>query len=151
MLFISGCPYKAKLCELRIRPEFDGYGFTFETERNGWQFHSHRVDKVELNSPAESSGLQPDDRIVEANGVSVIKKPHFEAIKEMKTFHSRLTLLLVDQECEKVLQESAADPSKESINVAHSALFDRPLSITGKLCMLSQCRPMISMNSFLLL
>lgn len=73
---------------------------------------------------------------MEVNGVSVIKKPQAEVIKAIKTFPLRVTLLLVDEVCEKFLQENAIDWSIKSVNVAHSETPDRP--ITGKFCILIQ-------------
>ena len=128
MHWILGCSCEAKLCDIRIHPGFDGYGFTFVTEPKGWPFQSHRINKIEHGSPAEESGLQQGDRIIEVNGVSVMKKPQAEAVKVIKTFPLRITLLLVDEVCEKFLHENAVDWSIKSVSVAHSGTPDRPIS-----------------------
>jgi len=52
----------ARLCHLKIWPDFDGYGFNLHADR---ATPGQYVGKVDEGSPAEAAGLRLNDHIVQ--------------------------------------------------------------------------------------
>ena len=84
---------RPRLCHLRKRPGFDGYGFNLHAEkgRTG-QF----VGKVDPGSPADQAGLREGDRIVEVNGVPVGAETHAQVVERVKAVPGETRFLVVD-------------------------------------------------------
>lgn len=62
--------FKARLCTLYKRSDFQGYGFNLHADKNSDNPDQY-VGRVDENSPAFEAGLLANDRIVEVNGVNV--------------------------------------------------------------------------------
>jgi len=89
--------YQARLCRLRIWPDFVGYGFNLHADRSKTgQF----IGKVDAQSPAQESGLREGDRIMEVNGVSVVEKSHPEVVTLVKSRQGEVDMLVVDSEAD---------------------------------------------------
>ncbi|XP_061556932.1 Na(+)/H(+) exchange regulatory cofactor NHE-RF1 [Phycodurus eques] len=82
---------RPRLCV--IRREANGYGFNLHSERARPGQYIRAVDE---DSPAERAGLQPKDRIVQVNGVSVEGKTHSEVVATIKAGGDEVRLLVVD-------------------------------------------------------
>jgi PDZ domain len=93
--------YQARLCRLKIWPDFSGYGFNLHADRTKMgQF----IGKVDAGSPAEESGLREGDRIMEVNGVSVVGKNHAEVVGLVKSRIGEVDMLVVDPETDEHYQ-----------------------------------------------
>ncbi|RVE69317.1 hypothetical protein OJAV_G00076700 [Oryzias javanicus] len=66
---------RPRLCVIQRGP--NGYGFNLHSERARPGQYIRAVDE---DSPAERAGLQPKDRIVQVNGVSVEGKTHSDVV-----------------------------------------------------------------------
>lgn len=90
--------YQARLCRLRLWPDFKGYGFNLHADRSkSGQF----IGKVDRHSPAEESGLREGDRIFEVNGISVVEKSHPEVVTLVKSRQGEVEMLVVDSEADE--------------------------------------------------
>jgi len=66
----------ARLCRLRRRADFAGYGFSLVAMSGGRRAYGHYVRDVEPGSPAAAAALTVGDRILEVNGTSVDNDTH---------------------------------------------------------------------------
>ncbi|XP_029106417.1 Na(+)/H(+) exchange regulatory cofactor NHE-RF2 [Scleropages formosus] len=79
---------------------------------NGYGFHLHGekgksgqyIRKVELDSPAEASGLRAGDRVVEVNGENVERETHHQVVQRIKAVEHETRLLVVDRETDEYLR-----------------------------------------------
>jgi len=53
------------------------YGFHLHGEKGK---HGQYVKSVDAGSPAEQSGLRPDDRVIEVNGVNIERETHQQVV-----------------------------------------------------------------------
>ncbi|TWW69607.1 Na(+)/H(+) exchange regulatory cofactor NHE-RF1 [Takifugu flavidus] len=110
------CPeLRPRLCA--IQRGSNGYGFNLHSERARPGQYIRAVDE---NSPAESAGLQPRDRIVEVNGVSVEGKTHSEVVAAIKVGGNVARLLVVDPETDEFFKRCGVTPTSDHLNGAHS-------------------------------
>ncbi|KAK7939707.1 hypothetical protein WMY93_003033 [Mugilogobius chulae] len=80
---------RPRLCVIQRGP--NGYGFNLHSERaRPGQF----IRAVDEDSPAERAGLQPQDRIVQVNGVSVEGKTHSQVVSIIKAGGTETRLLV---------------------------------------------------------
>ena len=87
-----------RLCRIRKRGDYSGYGFNLQSsETRSGQF----IGKVEEGSPAQSAGLREGDRIIEVNGVNVTSESHQEVVARIRTQEEETTFLVVDEETEE--------------------------------------------------
>lgn len=93
---------RARLCHMRKRPDFAGYGFNLYAEkgRNG-QF----IGKVDPGSPAELAGLRQGDRIVEVNGVNVGNENHQQVVQRIKAVADETKFLVVDSAADQYYRD----------------------------------------------
>ena len=85
-----GSSHTIRLCQLKIWPDFPGYGFNLHAEKGkSAQF----IGKIDPKSPAEAAGLREGDRIMEVNGVSVVNETHSEVVKRIKTDPKQVNIL----------------------------------------------------------
>lgn len=85
----------SRSCFLKLRPDFQGYGFNLQAEKGKpGQF----IGKVEAGSPAEVSGLRLGDRLLEVNGVNVTGETHGQVVQRIKAVPGETRLLVVDED-----------------------------------------------------
>lgn len=99
--------YKLRLCRLKTWPDFSGYGFNLHADRS---IPGQFIGKVDDNSPSEAAGLQPDDRILEVNGHSVLGKSHAEVVALIKSVPGEVTLLVADREVDEHFRNAGVEP-----------------------------------------
>uniref|UniRef100_A0A8C5R489 Na(+)/H(+) exchange regulatory cofactor NHE-RF n=1 Tax=Leptobrachium leishanense TaxID=445787 RepID=A0A8C5R489_9ANUR len=113
---------RPRLCSMKKGP--NGYGFNLHSDKTqAGQF----IRAVDPDSPAELSGLQPKDRIIEVNGVSMIDKQHTDVVNTIKSGGDETTLLVVDPETDLFFKECAQEhdvplPSPEHVPEAFSQM-----------------------------
>ena len=86
--------YFPRLCHIKKRPDFQGYGFHLLTERDRkGQF----IGQIDANSPAEAGGLKDGDRIIEVNGDNVEDDAHQQVIQRIKAGGNETRMLVLDK------------------------------------------------------
>ncbi|KAK2821071.1 hypothetical protein Q5P01_024030 [Channa striata] len=101
---------RPRLCNLKKAP--NGYGFNLHSEKSRpGQF----ITAVDEDSPAQRSGLRPQDKIVQVNGVSVVGMQHSEVVAAIKTGGSETRLLVVDAEAEAFFKRCNVVPTEEHV------------------------------------
>lgn len=123
--------YKGKLCDLKTWSDFPGYGFNLHAEKGT---PNHIIGRVEPKSPAEATGMKEGDRIVEVNSVSVLDQLHKEVVTKIKSNPEKVSLLLVDQDCETFLRKQESSRPKELLEIDHFVCPDSsPFTNSGYL------------------
>ncbi|CAL8274861.1 unnamed protein product [Lota lota] len=97
---------RPRLCV--VRRGSGGYGFNLHSERARPGQYVRAVDR---DSPAERAGLQPHDRIVQVNGVSVEGKSHSEVVEAIKAGAGETCLLVVDPDTDRFFRSCRVAPS----------------------------------------
>lgn len=97
---------RPRLCCIQKGP--DGYGFNLHSEKSKTGQYIRAVDP---DSPAERSGLLPQDRIIEVNGTSVEGKQHTDVVSAIKTGGTETSLLVVDPETDDFFKKCKVSPS----------------------------------------
>lgn len=118
--------HRPRLCHLRRRADFVGYGFNLHCEKNK---PGQYIGKVDPNSPAELAGLREHDRIIEVNYVCVEDQTHKEVVDRIKEgvmrnktkYPDEVILLVVDEPTDdfylnNALPITSSDPNIEKIN-----------------------------------
>ena len=120
----------ARLCHLKIWPDFAGYGFNLHADR---ATPGQYVGKVDESSPAEAAGLKLNDRIVEVNGRSVDGKSHAEVVTDIKSISGKVRLLVVDAAADAFYRDNGVKISSESLTNIHDIICpdSRPQFNTG--------------------
>ncbi|ESO12809.1 hypothetical protein HELRODRAFT_105536 [Helobdella robusta] len=90
---VNDPPSKARLCHLRIWPDFAGYGFNLHVDKDS---QLHYVGHIDEGSPAQLAGLREEDKLIEVNGVNVEEYSHGDVVKAVKENSDHVTLLVVD-------------------------------------------------------
>uniref|UniRef100_A0A8C6JV98 Uncharacterized protein n=1 Tax=Melopsittacus undulatus TaxID=13146 RepID=A0A8C6JV98_MELUD len=99
------CP---RLCHLKKGP--NGYGFNLHSEKSRpGQF----IRSVDPDSPASRSGLRPQDRLVEVNGINVEGLRHSEVVSHIKARENEARLLVVDPETDEYFKKLGVTPTEE--------------------------------------
>uniref|UniRef100_A0A3P8T9R6 Na(+)/H(+) exchange regulatory cofactor NHE-RF1 n=1 Tax=Amphiprion percula TaxID=161767 RepID=A0A3P8T9R6_AMPPE len=101
---------RPRLCVIQRGP--NGYGFNLHSERARPGQYIRAVDE---DSPAEREGLQPKDRIVQVNGVSVEGKTHSEVVAAIKAGGHETRLLVVDPETDAFFKRCRVTPTSEHL------------------------------------
>ena len=98
---IDGIPADAppiRLCHIKKRSDFNGYGFNLHAEKSKpGQF----IGTVDEGSPGELAGLQEGDRIVEVNDVNISHENHKQVVARIKAVPNATKLLVVDKDTEE--------------------------------------------------
>ena len=69
-----------RLCHIRKRSDYNGYGFNLhEGKSRPGQF----IGRVDKGSPGELAGLKKGDRIVEVNDVNISHENHRQQLKKL--------------------------------------------------------------------
>ncbi|KAJ8246432.1 hypothetical protein GJAV_G00267680 [Gymnothorax javanicus] len=100
-----------------------GYGFNLHSEKSKPGQYIRAVDK---DSPAEKSGLRPQDRIVQVNGVSVEGKQHADVVARCKVLPNEEHLTgplpepVVNGETEDTVNGTVAKELETKVSVSPS-------------------------------
>uniref|UniRef100_A0A667YFK7 Na(+)/H(+) exchange regulatory cofactor NHE-RF n=1 Tax=Myripristis murdjan TaxID=586833 RepID=A0A667YFK7_9TELE len=125
---------RPRLCVIRRGP--NGYGFNLHSERARPGQYIRAVDE---DSPAESAGLLPKDRIVQVNGVPVDGKTHSQVVAAIKAGGDETRLLVVDPETDGFFKKCRVAPAADHLagettdvngRVAKEAERDSKLSVS---------------------
>uniref|UniRef100_A0A8C6TN85 Na(+)/H(+) exchange regulatory cofactor NHE-RF1 n=1 Tax=Neogobius melanostomus TaxID=47308 RepID=A0A8C6TN85_9GOBI len=101
---------RPRLCVIQRGP--NGYGFNLHSERaRPGQF----IRAVDEDSPAESAGLHPQDRIVQVNGLIVEGKTHSQVVSAIKAGGAETRLLVVDPETDAFFKRCRVTPTEEHL------------------------------------
>ena len=88
---------RIRLCQIKQRSDFNGYGFNLHAEKSKpGQF----IGTVDEGSPAERGGLKEGDRIVEVNDVNICHENHKQVVARIKAIENETRLLVVDKEAD---------------------------------------------------
>ncbi|CRL08101.1 CLUMA_CG020994, isoform A [Clunio marinus] len=111
--------YEPRLCHVSKRADFDGYGFNLHAEKGR---PGQYIGKVDVNSPAESSGLRQGDRILEVNGVSIGADTHKQVVEKIKAISEYTKLLIIDPKADinNPKQLEAIEKMKATMNSIES-------------------------------
>ncbi|XP_029914889.1 Na(+)/H(+) exchange regulatory cofactor NHE-RF1 [Myripristis murdjan] len=101
---------RPRLCVIRRGP--NGYGFNLHSERARPGQYIRAVDE---DSPAESAGLLPKDRIVQVNGVPVDGKTHSQVVAAIKAGGDETRLLVVDPETDGFFKKCRVAPAADHL------------------------------------
>ncbi|KAM4717434.1 Na(+)/H(+) exchange regulatory cofactor NHE-RF1-like [Anableps anableps] len=101
---------RPRLCV--IQRGSNGYGFNLHSERARPGQYIRAVDE---DSPAERAALQPKDRIVEVNSVSVEGKMHSEVVAAIKAGGDVTRLLVVDPDTDAFFKRCRVAPTSEHL------------------------------------
>ena len=83
-----------RLCHLRKRQDFDGYGFSLNAERGvDGQF----IGSIDRGSPAEAAGLKVGDRLIEVNGMNVLQDSHAQVVTRIKSIEFETKFLVISE------------------------------------------------------
>lgn len=98
---------RPRLCQMKKGP--NGYGFNLHSDKTKpGQF----VRAVDPDSPAESSGLQPQDRIIEVNGQCMEGKQHSDVVTAIRSGGDETKLLVVDNLTDEFFKKCKVTPSE---------------------------------------
>ena len=93
---------RPRLCHLRKRADFNGYGFNLHAEKGRvGQF----IGKVDDGSPAQAAGLRDGDRIVEVNGTNIGSENHQQVVERVKAVPGETKFLVVDEATDEYYRE----------------------------------------------
>ncbi|XP_051994683.1 Na(+)/H(+) exchange regulatory cofactor NHE-RF1-like isoform X2 [Xyrauchen texanus] len=101
---------RPRLCVIRKGP--NGFGFNLHSEKTR---PGQYIRAVDVDSPAEMSGLQPKDQIIQVNGVPVEGKQHSEVVAAIKASGDETALLVVDPDTDAFFKKCRVTPTAEHI------------------------------------
>ncbi|VDP12443.1 unnamed protein product [Soboliphyme baturini] len=78
---------------IKTYPEQE-YGFNLHAEIGKRQY----IGSVDPESPAETAGLKPGDRILAVNGMSIKQEPHKQVVAKIKEDPLQCYLTVIDDE-----------------------------------------------------
>ncbi|XP_060883069.1 Na(+)/H(+) exchange regulatory cofactor NHE-RF2 isoform X1 [Labrus mixtus] len=110
-----------RLCHL-ARTEM-GYGFNLHSDRSR---PGQYIRSLDPGSPADHAGLQPQDRLVEVNGVNIEGMRHAEVVAFIKKGGDETWLLVVDPDTDDHFKRRGVVPS-----VSHIKDYDGPSISNG--------------------
>ncbi|XP_075759829.1 Na(+)/H(+) exchange regulatory cofactor NHE-RF1 isoform X2 [Pelodiscus sinensis] len=101
---------RPRLCQMKKGP--NGYGFNLHSDKTKpGQF----IRAVDPDSPAESSGLRPQDRIIEVNGQCMEGKQHSDVVTAIKAGGDETKLLVVDNLTDEFFKKCKVIPSEDHL------------------------------------
>ena len=125
--------YPARLCQLCKWPDFDGYGFNLQAEKDK---SGQYIGNIDNDSPAQTGGLKEGDRIIEVNGENIETLTHREVIMKVKAGGDRTALLVVDDEADEYYRSRGQAISSSMANVL---VITTPPREAGKLRAVCVC------------
>ncbi|XP_078061883.1 Na(+)/H(+) exchange regulatory cofactor NHE-RF1-like [Mustelus asterias] len=105
---VSDAPKELRPRLCHMQKGSNGYGFNLHSEKSKVGQYIRAVDP---DSPAEHSGLLPQDRIIEVNGENVEGKQHSDVVTIIKTGGVETSLLVVDPETDEFFKKCQVLPS----------------------------------------
>uniref|UniRef100_A0A8C1G199 Na(+)/H(+) exchange regulatory cofactor NHE-RF n=1 Tax=Cyprinus carpio TaxID=7962 RepID=A0A8C1G199_CYPCA len=115
---------RPRLCHMKKGAT--GYGFNLHTEKTKPGQYIRAVDE---DSPAEKSGLRPQDKIVEVNGVPVHTMHHSEVVAAIKAGGDETRMLVVDPETDAYFRSCDVLPTENHLTEMFPFMF---LIVNGK-------------------
>ncbi|MBN3304882.1 NHRF1 protein, partial [Amia calva] len=105
---VSVCnEHRPRLC--KIKKGSTGYGFNLHSEKSK---PGQYIRAVDAGSPAEKSGLLPQDRIVAVNGISMEGKQHSDVVSAIKNGGEETSLLVVDPDTDSFFKKCKVIPTE---------------------------------------
>lgn len=101
---------RPRLCHMKKGAT--GYGFNLHSDKAKPGQYIRAVDE---DSPAEKAGLQPQDKVVQVNGVSVHGMQHSDVVGAIKSGGDELRLLVVDPDTEAFFYSCQVLPTEEHL------------------------------------
>ncbi|XP_053496371.1 Na(+)/H(+) exchange regulatory cofactor NHE-RF1a [Ictalurus furcatus] len=101
---------RPRLCHMKKGAT--GYGFNLHSEKSKSGQYIRAVDE---DSPAEKSGLRPQDKVVQVNGIPVQGFQHSEVVAAIKAGGDELRMLVVDPETEAFFSSCRVLPTEEHL------------------------------------
>ncbi|CAI5765970.1 (+) H(+) exchange regulatory cofactor NHE-RF1 [Podarcis lilfordi] len=98
---------RPRLCRMKKGP--NGYGFNLHSDKAK---PGQYVRAVDPDSPAEASGLLPQDRIIEVNGVCMEGKQHSDVVSAIRSGGDETELLVVDSLADEFFKKCNVIPSE---------------------------------------
>uniref|UniRef100_A0A3B4ETU0 Na(+)/H(+) exchange regulatory cofactor NHE-RF n=1 Tax=Pundamilia nyererei TaxID=303518 RepID=A0A3B4ETU0_9CICH len=95
-----------RLCQM-VKGQ-QGYGFNLHSDKKK---RGQFVRAVDPDSPAESSGMRPGDRILQVNGVTTEGLRHSEVVGLIRAAGDEVRLLVVDQETDELFNRLGIIPT----------------------------------------
>ena len=99
-----------RLCHLKKRPDYSGYGFSLRFDEQDGRQHFSRV---KIGSPAEEVGLMEGDILVEINDVKVEGEAHGIVLQRIIDSGNEVHLLVVDTETDKFYKDQGVTVTGE--------------------------------------
>lgn len=84
-----------RLCHIRKRTDYPGYGFSLRLNEQDGRQHFCRIN---VNSPAEEAGLLEGDILIEVNDANVEQEAHASVLQRIINSGNEVYLLVVDTE-----------------------------------------------------
>uniref|UniRef100_A0A7M4FS77 Na(+)/H(+) exchange regulatory cofactor NHE-RF1 n=1 Tax=Crocodylus porosus TaxID=8502 RepID=A0A7M4FS77_CROPO len=124
---------RPRLCQMKKGS--NGYGFNLHSDKNK---PGQYIRAVDPDSPAEASGLCPQDRIVEVNGVCMEGKQHADVVSAIKAGGEETKLLVVDVLTDEFFRKCKVIPSEAHLTGKRGAAVEnsreqRPNSVSESL------------------
>ncbi|NWT43498.1 NHRF1 protein, partial [Chroicocephalus maculipennis] len=101
---------RPRLCHIKKGP--NGYGFNLHSDKSR---PGQYIRAIDPDSPAEASGLAPQDRIIEVNGVCMEGKQHADVVAAIKAGGDETRLLVVDVLTDEFFKKCKVVPSEEHL------------------------------------
>ncbi|XP_060796173.1 Na(+)/H(+) exchange regulatory cofactor NHE-RF1a [Neoarius graeffei] len=101
---------RPRLCHMKKGAT--GYGFNLHSDKSKSGQYIRAVDE---DSPAEKSGLRPQDKVVQVNGMPVHGFQHSEVVAAIKAGGDELRLLVVDPETDAFFISCQVLPTEEHL------------------------------------
>ncbi|KAG7324948.1 hypothetical protein KOW79_011264 [Hemibagrus wyckioides] len=101
---------RPRLCHMKKGAT--GYGFNLHSDKSKSGQYIRAVDE---DSPAEKSGLRPQDKVVQVNGLVVQGLQHSDVVGAIKSGGDELQLLVVDPDTEAFFRSCQVIPSEEHL------------------------------------
>ncbi|KAG2456193.1 Na(+)/H(+) exchange regulatory cofactor NHE-RF2 [Polypterus senegalus] len=99
-----------RLCQLKKGSV--GYGFNLHSEKSKpGQF----IRSVDEGSAADKSGLRPQDRLIEVNGINIEGMKHSEVVAFIKASGEEVRLLVVDAEADDYFRKLDVTPTESHV------------------------------------
>ncbi|KAK3560001.1 hypothetical protein QTP86_033746 [Hemibagrus guttatus] len=101
---------RPRLC--RMKKGATGYGFNLHSDKSKSGQYIRAVDE---DSPAEKSGLRPQDKVLQVNAVAVQGLQHSDVVAAIKAGGDELQLLVVDPDTEAFFRSCQVLPTEEHL------------------------------------
>ncbi|XP_060620717.2 Na(+)/H(+) exchange regulatory cofactor NHE-RF1 [Anolis sagrei] len=98
---------RPRLCQMKKGP--NGYGFNLHSDKTK---PGQYIRAVDPGSPAEATGLLPQDRIIEVNGVCMEGKQHADVVSAIRSGGDDTKLLVVDTLTDEFFKKCKVIPSE---------------------------------------